>query len=140
MFFIRLFKNCQNTDFNQFLLIFVLMGWTPFFRTSNELKRIHLLMIELEHLYFGFERTDINHQTLMAFTWFTSMEQTRTLLFSNIRRTRTCSSFGNQIWTPYFWLRNIEHQTLNTARPITNFLMPHIFILPSKNSIYGGSL
>ena len=32
--------------------------WTP-----NELKRVHLLMIQLEHLNFGFEWTDIKHQT-----------------------------------------------------------------------------
>ena len=29
------------------------------FRTSNEIERVQLLVIELEHLNFGFERTDI---------------------------------------------------------------------------------
>ena len=40
--------------------------------------------------------------------------------FSNIERTRTCSSFGNRTRTPYFWLRMIEHRTLNIVRPITS--------------------
>ena len=40
--------------------------------------------------------------------------------FSNIKRTRTCSSFGDQTRTPYFWLQTIEHQTLNIVQPITN--------------------
>ena len=35
------------------------MGRTPFFRILNELERVHLLMIELEHLNFDFEKTDI---------------------------------------------------------------------------------
>ena len=32
------------------------------FRTSNEIERVQLLVIELEHLNFGFERTDIEHR------------------------------------------------------------------------------
>ena len=31
------------------------------FRTSNELERVHLLVIELGHLNFGFKGTDIEH-------------------------------------------------------------------------------
>ena len=30
-------------------------------KIKNELKHVHLLMIELENLNFGFQRTDINH-------------------------------------------------------------------------------
>ena len=49
----------------------LLMGGTPFyrmnsniiFRTSNQLKHVHLLVIELEHPIFGFEQTNIEHQT-----------------------------------------------------------------------------
>ena len=33
------------------------------FRTMNELKRFHLLIMELKHLNFGFKRTDIEHGT-----------------------------------------------------------------------------
>ena len=32
------------------------------FRTSNEHEHVHLLMIELEHLIFGFKRTN-EHRT-----------------------------------------------------------------------------
>ena len=44
------------------------------FRTSDELKNVHLLVIELEHPIFGFER---------AFNRFTELlkQQTRTLVF-----------------------------------------------------------
>ena len=35
------------------------MGGTPFYRTLNELERVHLLLIELEHPIFGFERLNI---------------------------------------------------------------------------------
>ena len=38
----------------------------------------------------------------------------------NIKRTRTCSSFGNQTQATYFWLWTIEHRTSNIVRPITN--------------------
>ena len=48
---------------------FLVMGGTPFYRTSNELEhhfrtsdeleQVHLLMIELEHLNFGLEQTNI---------------------------------------------------------------------------------
>ena len=32
---------------------------TSFFRTSNELERVHLMVIELEHPILGFEQTNI---------------------------------------------------------------------------------
>ena len=45
------------------------MGQTPFYRTSNELEphflnleeveRVHISVIELEHHIFGFERSNI---------------------------------------------------------------------------------
>ena len=66
----------------------VVMGQTPFYWTSNELKhhflnieRVHLLIIKLEHLNFAFKWTDNVHRTQMAFTRFTKsfIEQTRTL-------------------------------------------------------------
>ena len=40
--------------------------------------------------------------------------------FLSIDQTRTCSSFGNQTLTTYFWLQTIKHWTLNIVRPITN--------------------
>ena len=39
--------------------------------------------------------------------------------FLNIEGTRMCSSFGNQAWTLYFWLRTNRHRTLSVVRPIT---------------------
>ena len=53
------------------------------------------------YIYWTFHRKDSN------------------IIFSNIKWTRTCSSFGNQTRTPYFWLRTIEHPTSNIVRPIT---------------------
>ena len=40
--------------------------------------------------------------------------------FSNIERTRTCSSIGDQTRTPYLWPRKIEHQT--SKRPLLDLL------------------
>ena len=50
-------------------------------RTSNELKRVHLLVIELEHPIFGFEGTNIEPNG--AFTRFTKLliKLTRTSFF-----------------------------------------------------------
>ena len=53
----------------------LVMGQTPFYRTnsniifqtSNELKHAHLLVIELELPIFGFEQTNIEHQTFYGF-------------------------------------------------------------------------
>ena len=41
------------------------------FSTPNELEHVHLLVIELEHPIFGFERTDIEPNR--AFTRFTKL-------------------------------------------------------------------
>ena len=56
------------------------MGRTPFYQTSNELECVHLLMIELKHLDFGLDRTNIEHRTQKAFAKFTKsfIEQTQT--------------------------------------------------------------
>ena len=37
---------------------------TPFFQTSNELERVHLLVTELKHPICGFKRSNIELQTL----------------------------------------------------------------------------
>ena len=42
------------------------------FLTSNKLECVHLLMIELEHLNFCFERTDIEHRTDLNIMFWTS--------------------------------------------------------------------
>ena len=46
-----------------YLFATLVMSRTPFYRTSNELERVRLLVIELEHLIFGFERTNIERRT-----------------------------------------------------------------------------
>ena len=42
--------------------------------------------------------------------------------FSNIERTRTCSSIGDRTRTPFFWLRTNEHRTSNLIRLSLNLL------------------
>ena len=42
--------------------------------------------------------------------------------FSNIQRSRICSSIGDQTWTPYFWLRTIGHQTSNPSVIFIRFI------------------
>ena len=44
--------------FTRFIKFFIELS-----QTSNELKRVHVLVIELEHPIFGFERMDIKHGT-----------------------------------------------------------------------------
>ena len=36
---------------------------SPFYQTSNELERVHLLVIELKHPIFGFKQSNIELQT-----------------------------------------------------------------------------
>ena len=43
------------------------------FQAWNELERVHLLVIELKHLNFGLERTDIEHQTQKVFNISTDL-------------------------------------------------------------------
>ena len=46
----------------------------------------------------------------------------------NIEQTWTCSSIGNRTQTTYFWLRTIEHWTLNIVLPITrNYMNSRLF-------------
>ena len=88
------------------------MGWTTFYLTFNE----------LEHQFFE-HRMNTNIEPNKAFTRFTKLLIELTWpSFFNIKQTRSCSSIGNRIWTPYFWLWWIEHQTSNIVGPITNFL------------------
>ena len=63
----------------------LVMGRILFHRTLNELERVHLLVIEIEHLNFGLEWTDIKHRTLKAFTRFIKLfiDQTRTSFFEH---------------------------------------------------------
>ena len=55
------------------------------FQTLNELERVHVMMIKLERLNFGFERMNIEHGTKKAFTRFAKsfIEQTQTSFFEH---------------------------------------------------------
>ena len=52
-----------NRAFIRFMKLLIELTGTSFFRTSNELEHVHLGVIELEHLIFGFEETDIEYRT-----------------------------------------------------------------------------
>ena len=105
---------------------------TPFYRTSNE----------VEHYFSNIEQTWTNSstgdRTLIAYFWLRTIEQwTSNLIglsldllinyslnflehhFSNIEWTRTYLSIANPTWITYFWLRTMEHRTLNIVWPIT---------------------
>ena len=103
--------------------LIVVMGRTPFYRSSNELEH-HFSNIEQTGTYLS-----IGDQTRL---WTSNklglslelLNYSSTWLehhFSNIKRIWTCSSIGNRTRTPYFWLRTIEHRTSNIVRPITSF-------------------
>ena len=53
-----------NRAFTRFTKLLIELTRTSFFRTSNKLKRVYVLVIELEHPIFGFERSNIELQTL----------------------------------------------------------------------------
>ena len=85
------------------------MGRTPFYRTSkelvhhflNEFKHVLLLMVELEHLNFGFERSDIEPtRPSLDLLDRLFIELTQTLLFRTLNRLERVYLTR----TPYFWL------------------------------------
>ena len=53
-----------NTVFTTFTKLLIELTWTSFSRTSNELERVHLIVIELKHPIFGFERSNFELRTL----------------------------------------------------------------------------
>ena len=53
-----------NTVFPTFTKLLIELTRTSFFRTSNELERVHFVVIELEHSILGFERSNIELRTL----------------------------------------------------------------------------
>ena len=60
-----------NRAFNRFTKLLFELNWTSLFWTSNELERVHLLVIELEHPIFGFEWSNIELPKLFdpSLTW-----------------------------------------------------------------------
>ena len=64
---------------------------SSFYRTSDKLKqpsskleRVHLLLIELEHPIFGFERSNIELRTLFNPSLIIAWKQENSLLVENI--------------------------------------------------------
>ena len=53
-----------NRAFTRFTKSLIELTQTPFFQTSNELERVHLLVTELKHPICGFKRSNIELQTL----------------------------------------------------------------------------
>ena len=49
--------------FPRFTTLLIELTRTSFFQTSNELERVYLMMIELKHPIFGFERSNIEVRT-----------------------------------------------------------------------------
>ena len=58
-----------NRAFARFTKLLIELTRTSFFRTSNKLERVHLLVIEFEHPIFGFERSNIKHRTSNFALW-----------------------------------------------------------------------
>ena len=92
------------------------------FSTPNELKHVHLLVIELEHPIFGFEQTDIepNRPSLDLLNYSSNRLKHH---FLSIELTRTCSSFICQISNTLFLARTLTFRSL--------FL--ELFVLESKS-------
>ena len=71
--------------------------------TLNELKHVHLLMIEFEHPIFGFEWTNIEpNRVINRFTKLLIKLDNPNIIFSNIERTQTCSLFVIKLEHPIF--------------------------------------
>ena len=82
-------------------------------RTSNKLERVHLLVIELEHPIFGFERTNIEPNR--AFTKFTKLliELTRTSFFRTLNELERVHLLEIELEHPIlaFERSNFEHSS-----------------------------
>ena len=111
----------------------IICGSNTIFRKSNELKRVCLLIVKLEHPILSFKRTETSNRTFTRFTK-SLIEQYQTSFFRNIEHTQTCSSFANRTRTPYFCLWTIELRILDLVQSITeSFLKKHLLF---KSNLY----
>ena len=86
---------------------------------KNLRKRILQLKKENSELQSDYHQLQqVNTYLPLDFPTFTSDRSN--IIITKFKRTRMCSSIGNQTRTPYFWLRTIEHRTLKIVRPITS--------------------
>ena len=60
----RTFNFEPNRAFTKFTKLLFELTQTSIFLTSNEIERVHLLVIELQHHIFDFERLNIELRTL----------------------------------------------------------------------------
>ena len=89
-----------------------------------------------------FEWMSKNIQKCGKNTWIKDIQDSdgSNTILSNIKRTQTCSSIGDQTRTPYFWLRTNEHCTLNLIRLSLDLLnyssnwLKHHFLEHRSNS------
>ena len=63
----RTSNNEPNRPFTRFSNLLMELTQTSFFRTSNQLERVHLSVIEHEHPIFGFEGSNITRFTISLF-------------------------------------------------------------------------
>ena len=56
-------KRPSFTTFTRFTKLLIKQTWTSSFRTSNELERVHFLVIEFKHPIFGFKQSNIELRT-----------------------------------------------------------------------------
>ena len=63
-------SNLTNRALTRFTKLLIELTGTSFFRTSNELERVHLMVIELEHPIFAFERSNIERSNIELRTLF----------------------------------------------------------------------
>ena len=77
-----------NREFTRFTKLLIELTGTLFFRTSNKLKHVHLLVIEFKFPIFGFERSKTELRTLFD----------PSLLFSRIFSDLPCKA---QLWMDF---------------------------------------
>ena len=82
------------------------------FQTSNDLKHLHLLVIELKHPIFGFERSNINSKIFCTFVFHPEPKYLHSL-----------PSFPNRLWVSSRmgrYLVSIHSEALCQNRSIFN--------------------
>ena len=92
---------------------------TSFFEHQTNSNVLMYWWSNIKTLFLALNDRTSNFEANRAFSRFTKLpiELTRAS-FSNIEQTQTCLSIDNQIGTPMFWLRTIEHRTSNIVRPV----------------------
>ena len=87
-------------------------GRTSKYNFALDSKFCKYMFLMSQHLFMVILVSFIKHVVVgrTRFYWTSNKLEHH---FLNVERIRTCSSIGDQTWTPYFWLRTNEHGTLN---------------------------